>query len=171
MVAGTIIDSNDYRIVMLLPFKCLCMANYCSRCYGQVIGATAMRFPVEIAEGSAVDGGFTGEFCWCNTIKRGVSTMCVVVLSKSIQLLRKILGIPEKRLVKEFSTNGSDQPFDEGMQLMIMSCCFMSRLSATTALASPGPRSLAMVVSKWERSMSGSFMAEQGREASHLRQV
>ena len=76
-----------------------------------------MRFPVEIAEGSAVDGSFTGEFCWCNTIKRGVYTMCVVVLSKSIQLLRKILGIPEKRLVKAFTTNGSDQPLDEGMRL------------------------------------------------------
>ena len=29
------------------------MANYCSRCYGQVIEATTMRFPVEIAERSA----------------------------------------------------------------------------------------------------------------------
>lgn len=40
----------------------LCMANYCSRCYGQVIEATAMRFPVEIAEISAVLGRFTGDF-------------------------------------------------------------------------------------------------------------
>ena len=128
-----------------------------------------MRFTMEIAEGSAVDGGFTGEFCGCNTIKRGVYTMCVVVLSKSIQLLRKILGIPEKRLVKVLSTNGSDQPFDEGAQLIIMSCCFVSKLSATMIFAPPGPKSLAMVVSKWARSMSGSFMAEQGREPSHLR--
>lgn len=131
----------------------------------------AMRFPVEIAEGSAVDGSCTGEFCGCNTIKRGVYTMCVVVLSKSIQLLRKILGIPEKHLVRKISTKGSDQPFDEGTQLMIMSCCFMSKLSATMVFAPPGPRSLAIVVSKWERSISGYFMAEQGREASHLRQV
>jgi hypothetical protein len=130
-----------------------------------------MRFPVEIAEGSAVDGSFTGEFCGCNTIKRGVYTMCVVVLSKSIQLLRKILGIPEKRLVKVLSTNGSDQPFDEGVQLIIMSCCFVSKLSATMIFAPPCPRSLAIVVSKWARSISRPFMAEQGREASHLRQV
>ena len=47
----------------------------------------------------------------------------------------------------------------------------MSKLSATMVLAPPGPRSLAMVVSKWARSISRSFMAEQGREASHLRQV
>ena len=39
----------------------------------------------------------------------------------------------------------------------------MSRLSATTALAPPGPRSLAMVVNRWARSTSRSFMAEQGR--------
>jgi hypothetical protein len=38
------------------------IANYCSRGYGQVIEATAMRFPVEIAEDSAVDGSVTGEF-------------------------------------------------------------------------------------------------------------
>jgi hypothetical protein len=40
-----------------------------------------MRFPVEIAEGSAVDGGFTGEFCGCNTIKRGVYTMVGTLMS------------------------------------------------------------------------------------------
>ena len=37
-----------------------------------------MRFPVEIAEGSAVDGSFTGEFCGCNTIKGGVYGELVV---------------------------------------------------------------------------------------------
>ena len=40
----------------------------------------------------------------------------------------------------------------------------MSRLSATTALAPPGPRSLATVVNRWARSISRSFMAKQGRE-------
>jgi len=42
-------------------------------------------------------------------------TMCAVVLPKSFQLLRKIIGIPEERLVKELPANGSDQPFNEGM--------------------------------------------------------
>ena len=79
-----------------------------------------MRSPVVIAECSGVDGSFTGEFCWCNTIKRGVYMMCVIVLSKAIRLLRKILGISEKRLVKKFSTNGSEQPLDEGMRLGCM---------------------------------------------------
>lgn len=40
----------------------------------------------------------------------------------------------------------------------------MSKLSATTARAPPGPRSLATVVNRWARSISRSFMAEQGRE-------
>ena len=48
-------------------------------------------------------------------------------------------------------------------RLMTRSCCFMSRLSATTAFAPPGPRSLAIVVSRWRRSVSRSFMAVQGR--------
>ena len=56
-------------------------------------------------------------------------------------------------------------------RLMTRSCCFMSRLSATTALAPPGPRSLAMVVNRWMRSISRSFMAEQGREGSFQEQV
>jgi hypothetical protein len=41
--------------------------------------------------------------------------MCVVILPKSLQLLRKIIGIPEERLVKKFSTNGSNQSLDEGV--------------------------------------------------------
>jgi len=49
-------------------------------------------------------------------------------------------------------------------RLMISSCCFMSRLSATTVFAPPGPGSLSTVVNRWTRSNSRSFMAEQGRE-------
>ena len=49
-------------------------------------------------------------------------------------------------------------------RLMIRSCCFISRLSAMTALTPPGPSSLAMVVNRWARSTSRSFMAEQGRD-------
>jgi len=56
-------------------------------------------------------------------------------------------------------------------RLMTRSCCFMSRLSATTALAPPVPMSLAMVVNRWMSSISRSFMAEQGREASFQEQV
>jgi len=55
-------------------------------------------------------------------------------------------------------------------RLMTRSCCFMSRLSATTALAPPGPRSLAIVVNKRARSTSRSFMAEQGRGGYVLEQ-
>jgi len=42
--------------------------------------------------------------------------MRVVVLAKICQLSFQITGIPEKSLVKEFSTNGADQTFDEGMR-------------------------------------------------------
>jgi len=47
---------------------------------------------------------------------------------------------------------------------IIRSCCFTSRLSATTAFAPLGPRSLAMVVNKCARRTNRSFMAEQGRD-------
>jgi len=41
----------------------------------------------------------------------------------------------------------------------------MSRLSVTTAFAPPGPRSLAIVISRWRRSIGRSFMAGKGRDA------
>ena len=56
-------------------------------------------------------------------------------------------------------------------RLMIRSCCFMIRLSATMALAPPGPKSLAIVVSRCARSTSRSFMVEQGREGCFQEQV
>ena len=46
----------------------------------------------------------------------------------------------------------------------------MSRLSATTARAPPGPMSLADVVNRWARSISRSFIAEQGREGCEQEQ-
>ena len=51
---------------------------------------------------------------------------------------------------------------------MIRSCYFMSRVSATMVLVSPDPRSLVVVVNIWAKSISSSFMAEQGRgDCSH----
>jgi len=47
----------------------------------------------------------------------------------------------------------------------------MSRLSATMALAPPGPGSLAMVVNRCPRSTSRSFMAVQGSEDCFQEQV
>ena len=49
-------------------------------------------------------------------------------------------------------------------RLMTKSCCFMSRLSAMTVLAPPGPKSLATVVNRCTRSIKMSFIAEKGRE-------
>ena len=48
-------------------------------------------------------------------------------------------------------------------RLMIRSCCFMRRLSATMALAPPGLRSLAIVVNRCARSISRFFMDVKGR--------
>ena len=43
-------------------------------------------------------------------------------------------------------------------RLMISSCCFINRLSATMAFAPPGPRSLAIVVNRCRRSANRYFM-------------
>lgn len=46
-----------------------------------------------------------------------------------------------------------------GERLMVKSCCFIRRQSATTALALPGSRSLAIVVSRCAMRTKRSFMA------------
>ncbi len=74
-----------------------------------------MRFPLELAEISKADSAYSTHLCWSDVIKRSMYPVRVVVPEKSLQLLSKIIGIPEERLVKEFSTNGTDQSFDEGM--------------------------------------------------------
>jgi hypothetical protein len=56
-------------------------------------------------------------------------------------------------------------------RLMTRSCCFMSRLLATTVLAPPGPRSLAIVVNRCARSTSRSFVGEPGRGGCFQEQV
>ena len=48
-------------------------------------------------------------------------------------------------------------------RLITRSCCFMRRLSATTAFAPPGPMILARVVNRCMRSTIKSFMGKQGR--------
>ena len=55
-------------------------------------------------------------------------------------------------------------------RLTISCCCFMSKLSATMVRAPLGPRSLANIVSRCARSISKSFMAEQGRETCDIEQ-
>ena len=41
--------------------------------------------------------------------------MRVVILSECFQFSFQVTGIPEEYLIKVLTTNGADQPFDEGM--------------------------------------------------------
>lgn len=85
------------------------MANECSRGYGQATEAAAMRSPVKIAEGSPLDGSFTGEFGWRSTIKRSMNTVRVTVRRKILRLPHKIVSIPKEHPVEKFSTKGCDK--------------------------------------------------------------
>ena len=76
----------------------------------------AIRFPLELAEISQADDASPVHLCGSVVIKRGMYTVRIVVLPKAVQLLRKIIGISEERLVKKFSTDCSDQSLDEGMR-------------------------------------------------------
>ncbi len=48
-------------------------------------------------------------------------------------------------------------------RLMTSSCCFINTLSATTALAPPGPMSLASIVRRWMRRAIRSFIGEEDK--------
>jgi len=74
-----------------------------------------MRCPLGLAEVSEADYSFTGHLCGSSVVKRSMYTMCVVVLPKSLQFLRKIIGISEECVVKKFPTNRSNQSLDEWM--------------------------------------------------------
>jgi len=74
-----------------------------------------MRLPLKFAEISEANDASPGNLCGSGVIERSLYTVRIVVLPKSFQLVRKIIGIPEECLVKKFSTNSSDQSLDEGM--------------------------------------------------------
>ena len=42
--------------------------------------------------------------------------MSIVILTECFQFSFQVTGIPEEHLIKVLTTNGSDQPFDEGMR-------------------------------------------------------
>ena len=75
-----------------------------------------MQFPLEFAEISQADDASPRHLFRSAVVMRGMYTVRVVALPKSVQLLQKIIGIPEEGLVKKFSTNSSDQALDEGMR-------------------------------------------------------
>ena len=42
--------------------------------------------------------------------------IAVVVLFEILKFPLQVENVPEKRMVEKIATNGSDQPFDEGMR-------------------------------------------------------
>jgi len=49
-----------------------------------------------LAEINEADNAFIGHLCGRGVVKRSMYTLRVVVLSKFVQLLRRIIGIPEQ---------------------------------------------------------------------------
>ena len=75
-----------------------------------------MQFPLELAEISQADNASPGHLYGSAAVKCSRYTVCVVVLPKSLQLLRKISGVSEEHLIKKLTTDGPDKPFDEAMR-------------------------------------------------------
>jgi len=51
--------------------------------------------------------------CRCGATQRPVNSVLVVVIPKSIELLREVDPIPEKRAIQEFAADRADQSFHE----------------------------------------------------------
>ncbi|MGB5438963.1 MAG: hypothetical protein WBN90_04835, partial [Gammaproteobacteria bacterium] len=92
------------------------MANYHLRGCGQLIKATTMRLPLELAELSVATYGFSGHLYRRSVIKCSMYTVRVVILAKINQLSLQVTSIPEERLLKVFPPDRSNQSFDEGMR-------------------------------------------------------
>jgi hypothetical protein len=69
-----------------------------------------------LVEISAAKDGFAADFCRCIAAERRVQTMSVVIVPIFFRLSLQVAGVPEERMVKIFTANGSDQPFDERMR-------------------------------------------------------
>ncbi len=52
---------------------------------------------------------------WWSTAEWHMHALCIVILSKSIELALQIESVLEKETVKEFTSRGSDQSLDEGV--------------------------------------------------------
>ncbi|MGB5717855.1 MAG: hypothetical protein WBN81_12260 [Gammaproteobacteria bacterium] len=71
---------------------------------------------MDLVESGTVGCGFACDIWGRFAVKCSVHTMSVVILTECFQFSFQVTGIPEEHLVKELPTNGSDQPFDEGMR-------------------------------------------------------
>jgi len=69
-----------------------------------------------LVEIGAANDGFAADFCRCIAAERGVHTMSVVIVPIFFQLSLQVAGVPEERMAKIFTANGSGQPFDERMR-------------------------------------------------------
>jgi hypothetical protein len=69
-----------------------------------------------LVEIGVANDGFAADFCRCFATERRVHTMSIVIVPIFFQLSLQVAGVPEERMVKEFTANGSDQPFDERMR-------------------------------------------------------
>lgn len=67
----------------------------------------------EIAEIIAAACAFRGHNCGRGVVKRSMCTMEIVVVAEIRQFLFQIAVIPEEHLIKQFSTDGTDRPFDK----------------------------------------------------------
>jgi len=69
-----------------------------------------------LAAVSEADFAFFGHLCGSGIVKCSMRAVRVVIFAKISQLSLQVTGIPENRLIKEFSTNGPDQPFNASIE-------------------------------------------------------
>jgi hypothetical protein len=78
--------------------------------------STAIRFPPGLVDISAANDGCVADFCRCIAAERSVHTMSVVIVPIFFPLSLQVAGVPEERMVKIFTANGSDMSLNEGVR-------------------------------------------------------
>ena len=75
----------------------------------------AMRLPSVMLQVGLSGFGFTTNLCRRIAFERSMKTVVVVIILERFKLTFQINSVPEQRLVKKLTTNGSDQALNKWM--------------------------------------------------------
>ena len=93
----------------------LSVANCHSRSGWKLIETSAVRFPAKPGQAEWLRTRRAGPEIWCCPAERSMNPLLVVIVLETIEFSLEVARGPEGNLIEEFSPNGSDQSFNEGV--------------------------------------------------------
>ena len=75
-----------------------------------------MRLPTVTFQVRVYGSGFTSDLCPRNAFEWNVKTAVVVIILERFKLSLQVKRLPDQRLIKKHTANGSDEALYEGMR-------------------------------------------------------